>query len=135
MISKTQLVAEGLEPELREILAELDVRDAADLTLDDLLRQLRDHNKTACAAVLADRIRNEPDLALRVPEAFRMAIEQLPGLEVMDSPLTLTLAELTDIQREAVMWDESPAARAGGARLRQDTCAHLPNCPSTGLVS
>ena len=77
---EAQLVADGLEPELREILAGLDVRDAAGLTLEDLLTQLRDHRKTACAAVLSDRIRSEPDLALRAPEAFRTAIEQLPGL-------------------------------------------------------
>ena len=77
---EAQLIADGLEPELREVLAELDVRDAANLTVDDLLKQLRDNKKTVCAAVLAARIRDDANLALRAPDAFRRAIEQLPGL-------------------------------------------------------
>ena len=76
---EAQLIADGLEPELREILVELDVRDVANLAIDDLLKQLRD-NKTVCAAVLAARIRDDADLAQRAPAAFRRAIEQLPGL-------------------------------------------------------
>ena len=76
---EAQLVADGLDPELREVLTELGARDAAGLTNDELLRRLRD-NKTACAALLATRFRAGPNLAQRGPAAFRAAIEQLPGL-------------------------------------------------------
>ena len=76
---EAQLVADGLDPELREVLTELGARDAAGLTNDELLRRLR-ANKTACAAVLATRFRDDPNLAQRGPAAFRTAIEQLPGL-------------------------------------------------------
>ena len=77
---EAQLVHDGLEPELREMLADLDVRNANDLTADELLEQLRDNRKTACAAVLAARIRDDPTLVQHAPAAFREAIEQLPGL-------------------------------------------------------
>ena len=76
---EAQLVSDGLSPELRGILADLGVRDAADLSSEALLQRLRE-NKTTCAAMLAARFREDPDLARRGPEAFRTAIEQLPGL-------------------------------------------------------
>ena len=76
---EAQLVANGLDPELREILTKLGVQGAADPTNDKLLTQVR-HNKTDCAVLLAVRFREDPDSALRAPPAFRTAIEQLPGL-------------------------------------------------------
>ena len=76
---ETQLVADGLGPELREILAALQVRNATTLTDEALPARLRDH-KTACAAALAARLRTDTDLAQRMPAAFRAAIRQLPGL-------------------------------------------------------
>ena len=78
---ETQLVANGLDPELRDILTGLGVKDAADMTKDELLAQMKqDKMKTDCAALLAVRFREDPDSALRAPPAFRTAIEQLPGL-------------------------------------------------------
>ena len=76
---EAQLVANGLDPELRGILTELGVQDAADLTNDEVLAQVK-QNKTDCAALLAVRFREDPDSALRAPAAFRTTIEQLPGL-------------------------------------------------------
>ena len=78
---EAQLVANGLDPELRDILTGLGVQGAADLTNDELLAQMKqDKMKTDCAALLAVRFREDPDSALRAPPAFRTAIEQLPGL-------------------------------------------------------
>ena len=76
---EAQLVANGLDPELREILKELGVQGAADLTNDELLARMK-QKKVGCAALLAVRLREDPDSALRAPAAFRTAIEQLPGL-------------------------------------------------------
>ncbi len=76
---EAQFVADGLGPELREILTALQVRNATTLTDEALSARLRDH-KTACAAALAARLRADPGLAQRTPAAFRAAIEQLPGL-------------------------------------------------------
>lgn len=77
---ETQLVADGLGPELRNILAEQGFGDAAALTDDTLTERLR-NNKTSCAAALAARVRTEPELAQRAVAAFRSAIEDLRGLE------------------------------------------------------
>ena len=76
---EAQLVAEGLGPELREILTELGHRDAAELTDDALLQRLRS-NKTPCAAGLAARLQSDQRLAQRAPVTFRTAIAQLPGI-------------------------------------------------------
>ena len=76
---ETQLVTDGLDHKLREILQKLGVKGAADLTKDELLARV-EKNKTDCAALLAVRIREDQDSARRAPEAFRAAIEQLPGL-------------------------------------------------------
>ena len=76
---EAQLVANEFDPELREILIELGVQDAGDLTNDGVLAQVKQH-KTDCAALLAVRFREDPDSALRAPAAFRATIEQLRGL-------------------------------------------------------
>ena len=79
---EAQLVANGLDPELRDVLTALGVQGAADLTNEELLAQMKkqDKMKTDCAALLAVRFREDPDSALRAPPAFRTAIEQLSGL-------------------------------------------------------
>ena len=76
---EAQLVANGLDTELREILKELGVQGAADLTNDELLARMK-QKKVGCAALLAVRLRKAPGSALRALAAFRTAIEQLPGL-------------------------------------------------------
>ena len=76
---EAQLVADGLGPELREILAELGVADVQALGDEGLLERLR-ADKTGFAAALATRFRSDPDLAQRAPPAFRAAIDQLPGM-------------------------------------------------------
>ena len=76
---EAQFVSDGLGPELREILADLNFQDAPNLAGEALLQRLRD-NKTAFAAEVASRLRGDPNLAQRAPAAFRTAIAQLPGL-------------------------------------------------------
>ena len=76
---EAQLIADGLDSELREILVELGESDASDLNDKELLEHVRD-NKIDCAAALAARFRTTPSLANHGPEAFRHAIQQLRGL-------------------------------------------------------
>ena len=76
---EAQLVADGLGPELREILTEIGVRDVADGGDDLLSSRMREH-KTAYVAALAERIRVDANLAARTPEAFRTAVGRLQGL-------------------------------------------------------
>ncbi len=76
---EAQLVADGLGPELREVLAALDIQDTDRLNNKDLVERLR-KRKTAYAAEFATRVRRDADLAQPAPEAFRAAIEQLRGL-------------------------------------------------------
>ena len=75
-----QLVASGLEPELREILMVLTGLDTVELPNDELISRLRD-KKTGYAALLAARIREDARVAQRAPSAFRTAIEDLRGLD------------------------------------------------------
>ena len=76
---ESQLIADGLGPELQEALTELGIRDAGALSGDALIACL-DDNKTAYAGILARRLRHDPGLLQKMPEAFRAAIEQLRGL-------------------------------------------------------
>ena len=78
---EAQLVADGLGPELRDILAELGIGDAATWTDKTLTQRLRDNYKTSCAAALAARVRGEPNLVQRALAAFRTAIKDLRGLK------------------------------------------------------
>jgi putative ATP-dependent endonuclease of the OLD family len=74
-----QLLADGLEPELRAILAALGHGDAG--TLDPMALATRlDRNKTPYAAELASRLASTPALAARMPQALRDAIGELRGL-------------------------------------------------------
>ena len=76
---ETQLVADGLGPVLRDILAEMNVSGAQDLAEEALPARLK-ADKTAFAAAFAARIRATPDLALRALPAFRDAIDDLRSL-------------------------------------------------------
>lgn len=76
---EAQLVADGLGPELRGVLGTIGMQNANELNDDDLVAQLQ-RNKTSYAAEFAARVRLDANLAQRAPEAFRIAIEQLPGL-------------------------------------------------------
>ncbi len=76
---EAQLVADGLGPELREVLKTVGVKDSNELRDDDLVTRLRD-NKTDYAAKFAARLRLDANLVQRTPEAFRTVIEQLRGL-------------------------------------------------------
>jgi putative ATP-dependent endonuclease of OLD family len=74
-----QLLADGLESDLRAILQKLGHADAAALDPPNLEKRL-DRYKTAYAAELAIRITGDDALAQRMPEAFRSAIAELRGL-------------------------------------------------------
>ncbi len=74
-----QLLADGVEPELRQILAELGQADANTIDRPTLAKRLDDH-KTSYAAKLADMILVNPALAARMPVRFRDAIASLRGL-------------------------------------------------------
>ena len=76
---ETQLVADGLRQELIEILAPLGLHVGPSVSDEDLIVRLQD-NKTAYAAPFAARIRGNLGLAQQAPQAFKAAIEQLPGL-------------------------------------------------------
>lgn len=74
-----QLLADGLEPELRNALQHIGYADA--LTIDRPTLETRlDNNKTAYAAQLAAQLRGNAALAARMPQAFRDAIADLRGL-------------------------------------------------------
>lgn len=74
-----QLLADGLEVELRQILVGLGKAQAAACDAPTLLKLLED-NKTDYAAVLASMVQTDPALAARMPEAFRGSIVALRGL-------------------------------------------------------
>ena len=76
---EAQLVADGLGPELREILTGIGIQDVADGGNDLLPSRMRAH-KTAYAGALAERIRVDRNLAARTPAAFRTAVGRLQGL-------------------------------------------------------
>lgn len=74
-----QLLADGLEPELRQILAQLNQHDAATIDRPTLERRLSDC-KTGYSALLAAMISANPAIGARMPVAFRDAITALRGL-------------------------------------------------------
>lgn len=74
-----QLLADGLDRELRQILVKLGKAQAAACDTPALLKLMTD-NKTDYAAALASRVLNDPGLAARMPEAFRRSIDALRGL-------------------------------------------------------
>ncbi len=74
-----QLLADGLEPELRAILQSIGKADALTIDMPGVESYL-DENKTRYAAELAARIAADLTLAQRMPQAFRDAITGLRGL-------------------------------------------------------
>lgn len=75
-----QLVADGLQGELKSILKELGVAGAEELDDENLIETLKD-GKTGYASVLARRCVMNKDLAKIMPEPFRNALEALKGLQ------------------------------------------------------
>jgi putative ATP-dependent endonuclease of OLD family len=74
-----QLLADGLEPDLRDILLRQGHTDA--LTIDRAgLETMLEKNKTAYAAALGVLVESTPALAQRMPQQFRDAITSLRGL-------------------------------------------------------
>ena len=76
---EAQMMADGLEPELRIALTHAGVTTAATATAP-VLSELLDRHKTGYAAALAEMMRGKVALASRMPEAFRHSIAQLRGL-------------------------------------------------------
>lgn len=74
-----QLLADGLEPELRSTLQNIGQADAITIDRPTLETRLKS-NKTAWAAELATRIDSDSSLGARMPLPFRSAISQLRGL-------------------------------------------------------
>jgi putative ATP-dependent endonuclease of the OLD family len=74
-----QLLADGLEADLRAVLLAIGQADALTIDRPTLERCLSKH-KTRYAAELAARIAVDPALAQRMPQAFRDAIMSLRGL-------------------------------------------------------
>lgn len=74
-----QLLADGFEPELRNILFALGHADSMGLSVRDLEIRLK-KEKTAYAAELARRLLVDENLSLNFPEAFRNAVTKLRGL-------------------------------------------------------
>lgn len=76
---EAQMIADGLEADLRDVLARIGLVVAATADQIALLGHLRKH-KTAYAAELAAILRGNAALAGRMPQAFREAIVDLRGL-------------------------------------------------------
>jgi len=74
-----QLVADGLQPELRAILTALG-KKAGDMPDDDALVKHLRKSKTAYAAMLSRQCSTDKALASRMPAPFRNAIAKMPGL-------------------------------------------------------
>lgn len=75
-----QLLADGVEVELRTILLEMGQGDAQQIDRPTLEGRLK-KSKIAVAARFAARLTSDPALAPRVLQGFRDAIAQLKGLE------------------------------------------------------
>lgn len=71
-----QLIADGHEPMLRQILAETGVESALTCSLDDFRARLK-KRKTGYMAVLAPRVAADPTLAGRMPAAYVNLITNL----------------------------------------------------------
>jgi putative ATP-dependent endonuclease of the OLD family len=74
-----QLLADGLEVELRLALGRIGIADADTMSGGDLERALAKH-KTRYAAELAAHLLRDPSLASRMPTPFRDAITELKAL-------------------------------------------------------
>jgi putative ATP-dependent endonuclease of OLD family len=75
-----QLVADGLQPELKTILKMLGVPEVDGMD-DTMLIFALENNKSAYSSILAKQCAENVALAERMPEALRSAIQKLQGLE------------------------------------------------------
>ena len=74
-----QLVADGLQEELKELLQQLEVDGVNDMNDNELIETLKE-DKSGYAAILGRRCSQDRALATRMPEPFRQAIQALRGL-------------------------------------------------------
>jgi len=74
-----QLLADGLEPVLRDALQSCGIANAATMDIARLKKTLVD-NKTRYSAAVAQRLLTDATLPPRMPQPFREAIAQLRGL-------------------------------------------------------
>jgi putative ATP-dependent endonuclease of OLD family len=74
-----QFVADGFEPEMRVIMGEIGVQNAAAISPAELTESMRRH-KTDWAARLAARMATDPALAPRFPKPLRDLIEAMKTL-------------------------------------------------------
>jgi putative ATP-dependent endonuclease of the OLD family len=77
---EAQLVADGLQDVLKEILQTLSIKDVPTMTDPQLIEALRS-NKTSYSPILAQKCAADNALSLRMPEQLRSAIQKLKGLE------------------------------------------------------
>lgn len=75
-----QLLGDGIEQELREILVKIGYPNALTIALADV-KQLLEKEKTSYTAELAARFETDPNLAAKMPPLFRAAIAALPQLK------------------------------------------------------
>ena len=75
-----QLLADGLDHELRSVLKSIGHSDAGTITHQELQTRLTNH-KIAYAAELSARVQDNDALAGSLPQAFRDAITELRGLK------------------------------------------------------
>jgi putative ATP-dependent endonuclease of OLD family len=76
---EAQLLADGFETELRDILQSIGHKDALKIDLTGLKQRLAKY-KTAYAAELANRILKDNNLAAKMPKDFREAISNLSSI-------------------------------------------------------
>jgi putative ATP-dependent endonuclease of the OLD family len=77
---EAQLIADGLEPELRAIMTEIGVHNVANLTTPELTESIRNH-KTDYAGKLATRLEADEAFAARFPQPLLDLIEAMKTLE------------------------------------------------------
>jgi putative ATP-dependent endonuclease of the OLD family len=75
-----QLVADGLQTELKEILKEIGLSDVDTMIDNDLIEALI-KNKTTYSSILAKKCSENPALSNRMPKQLVAAINKLKGLE------------------------------------------------------
>ena len=76
---EAQLVADGLQVELKAILGEIGIADTTALNDADLAAALR-QNKSSYSALLSKRCAHDATLTQRMPEIIRSAVGRLRGL-------------------------------------------------------
>ena len=75
-----QLVNDGLEPTLRDVLARLGEHDTKTMPTTDLIEKLRKH-KTEYTIEICEDLRNSPALLTKVPAVVKDTVDRLRGLQ------------------------------------------------------